>query len=198
MEQWNKQKRKDYYYKQAKKQGYRARSSYKLIQIHNRYGLFKNGDIVIDLGAAPGGWCQVAAKYAKKIIAIDIDSFDPIDNVIQINGDITKKETVEKINEYISKADIVLSDASPNISGHYSMDQARSIWLCQNALTIAIRYLRLGGSFICKIFEGEDYHEFLDTVKDNFMMVKPHAPKATRKKSSEKYIVAKGFVNPQK
>ena len=193
MTQWNRQHKQDHYYKQAKKHGYRARSSFKLIQIHKRYGIFKQGDIVIDLGASPGGWSQIASKYAERVVAIDLVPFEPIEKVDFIYGDITKKETLEKISGYVTKADVVLSDASPNISGHYSMDQARSIWLCENALTIALQFLKTNGTFLCKIFEGEDYNEFLNEVKANFNMVKPHAPKATRKKSSEKYIVAKGF-----
>jgi len=193
MTRWYAEKKRDYYYKEAKKQGYRARSAFKLIQIQNRYRVIRKGDIVIDLGASPGGWSQVAAKYASLVIAIDLQPMKPLDKVFFIKGDITKEETLEKIRRHISKADVVISDASPNITGNYSLDQARSVWLCQNALKIAKEFLREGGNFVCKIFEGEDYPEFLKEVRKNFRMVKAYCPQASRKKSSEIYIIAKGY-----
>ncbi|HEC76465.1 MAG TPA: RlmE family RNA methyltransferase [Thermoplasmatales archaeon] len=193
MSRWTAERKKDYYYKEAKKHGYRARSAFKLIQINKRYGVLKKGGIVIDLGSSPGGWSQIASRYASKVIAVDTQPMQPIEKVVFIQGDITDEETVEKIKEKVEKVDVVISDASPNISGHYTLDQAKSVWLCQNALKIAKEFLREGGNFICKIFEGEDYPEFLQEVKKYFRMVKPHTPKASRKKSSEIYIVAKGF-----
>jgi len=193
MTKWHVERKKDYYYKEAKKQGYRARSAFKLIQIQNRYKIIRKGAVVIDLGASPGGWSQVAAKYASKVIAVDLQQMPPLEGVEFIQGDITKKDIIEKIGKYVDKVDVVISDASPNISGNYSMDQARSVWLCQNALKIAKEFLKENGNFLCKIFEGEDYPEFLNEVKKLFKMVKPHAPKASRKQSSEIYIVAKGY-----
>jgi 23S rRNA (uridine2552-2'-O)-methyltransferase len=193
MTRWYSEKKKDYYYKEAKKHGYRARSAFKLLQIQQRYRVLRRGDIVIDLGASPGGWSQIAAKYASVVIAVDLQPMQPLDKVVFVKGDITKDETIEKIRHHISEADVVISDASPNISGKYTMDQARSVWLCQNALKIAKEFLKDGGNFVCKIFEGEDYPEFLQEVKKHFRMVKAHAPKASRKQSSEIYIVAKGF-----
>lgn len=193
MSKWVSERKKDYYYKEAKKHGYRARSAFKLIQINRRYRVLKKGGIVIDLGASPGGWSQVASRYANMVIAVDTQPMQPIENVVFIQGDITDEETIEKIREKVEKVDAVISDASPNISGHYTLDQAKSVWLCQNALKIAREFLREGGNFICKIFEGEDYPEFLGEVKKYFRMVKPHSPQASRKKSSEIYIIAKGF-----
>jgi len=193
MTRWYQEKKRDYYYREAKKQGYRARSSFKLIQINERYHILKKGGTFIDLGASPGGWSQVASQYGR-VIAVDILPMKPLDNVIFIQGDITSEETIKKIKEYISEADAVISDASPNISGNYTMDQARSVWICENALKIAEEFLKEGGNFLCKIFEGEDYPYFLNKVRKKFRMVKPHSPKASRKKSSEKYIVAKGYI----
>lgn len=193
MTRWYQERKKDFYYKEAKKQGYRARSSFKLIQINNRYRILKKGGTFIDLGASPGGWSQIAARYGK-VIAIDLLPMEPIENIIFIRGDITKDETIEEIRKYVDKVDAVISDASPNISGNYTLDQARSVWLCENALKIAEEFLKNGGNFLCKIFEGEDYPEFLNKVKQRFNMVKPHVPKASRKKSSEIYIIAKGYT----
>lgn len=197
MSRWSEQRKQDHYYREAKKRGFRARSSFKLIQLHKRYGIFKHGVIVIDLGASPGGWSQIAAQYAEKVIAVDIHPMQPLERTIFIQGDITRKETLEKIRDHVAHADVVISDASPNISGHYTMDQARSVWLCEHALAIAEAFLREDGTFVCKVFEGEDYPAFLQKVRERFRMVKPHAPKASRKKSSEIYIVAKGFIKPK-
>jgi len=194
MTRWYSERKRDYYYREAKRQGYRARSAFKLLQIHKRYGVLKRGGVIIDLGASPGGWSQIAAKYARMVIAVDLQPMESMERVVFIKGDITKDEIIERIRRYVHEADVVISDASPNISGNYTMDQARSVWLCQNALKIAKEFLREGGNFLCKIFEGEDYPEFLREVKQNFRMVKPHVPKASRKQSSEIYIVAKGFI----
>ena len=193
MTRWYSERKKDHYYKEAKKQGYRARSAFKLLQIQNRYRVLKKGCVVIDLGASPGGWSQVAARYASTVIAVDLQPMKPLDKVIFVKGDITKEETIEKISQHVSEADAVISDASPNITGNYTMDQARSVWLCENALKIAEHFLKEGGNFVCKIFEGEDYPAFLEKVKKKFRMVKAHSPKASRKQSSEIYIIAKGF-----
>ncbi|KAA0011657.1 MAG: RlmE family RNA methyltransferase [Thermoplasmata archaeon] len=194
MTRWYAERKRDYYYKEAKKHGYRARSAFKLLQIHRRYNILKKNGIVIDLGASPGGWSQVASKFASKVIAVDLQPMQPIENVIFIQGDITEDSTIEKIKEHVEEADAVISDASPNISGNYTLDQARSIWICQHALKIAKEFLREGGNFVCKVFEGEDYPEFLKDVKRCFRMVKSHAPQASRKKSSEIYVVAKGYT----
>ncbi|MEM1514195.1 MAG: RlmE family RNA methyltransferase [Candidatus Thermoplasmatota archaeon] len=189
---WISERKKDYYYKEAKKQGYRARSAFKLIQINNRYNILRKGGITIDLGASPGGWSQVASKYGK-VIAIDIKKMMPIEGVEFIEGDITDENIVSRIKEIVSEADAVISDASPSLSGKYEMDQARSVWLCEHALKIAKEMLKENGNFICKIFEGSDFKEFLEDVKKCFRMVKLHRPQASRKASSEIYIIAKGY-----
>jgi 23S rRNA (uridine2552-2'-O)-methyltransferase len=189
---WISERKKDHYYKEAKKQGYRARSAFKLIQINNRYHILRKGSIIIDLGASPGGWSQVASRYGR-VIAIDIKKMMPIEGVEFIEGDITDENTVSRIKDIASEVDAVISDASPSLSGKYEMDQARSVWLCEHALKIAKEFLKEGGNFVCKIFEGSDFKEFLEDVKKSFMMVKLHRPQASRKASSEIYIIAKGY-----
>jgi 23S rRNA (uridine2552-2'-O)-methyltransferase len=196
MTRWYKEKKKEHYYKEAKRKGYRARSAFKLKQIHKRFNIFSLNDTVLDLGAAPGGWSQVAKEYIGTngtIIAADMHSIQPIDTVKFILGDITEKETVEKIKHMLSdsKADVVLSDMSPDISGNYSLDHARSIWLCEQALHVAEQLLTHHGTFVCKIFEGIDTKEFIEKVNLLFVNVKLFSPQASRKSSSEIYIIAK-------
>lgn len=198
MTRWYIEKKTEHFYKEAKRVGYRARSAFKLQQIQNRFHLIPKGGVVIDLGAAPGGWSQVAKELVGKeglVIGADLSSIRPLEDVIFIQGDITKAETIEKIKEILNgkNADVVLSDMSPDISGNYSVDQARSVWLCDCALSVVQELLRPGGHFICKIFEGEDMRSFVETVKQRFMVVKIFSPEASRKSSSEVYIVAKSF-----
>jgi 23S rRNA (uridine2552-2'-O)-methyltransferase len=187
---------KEHFYKEAKRLGYRARSAFKLKQIHKRFDIFSKGDTVLDLGAAPGGWSQVAKEFVGengKVIGVDILPIKPIENVQFLQGDITDSETVKELKQKLNrrKADVVLSDMSPDISGTYSVDQARSIWLGEHALDVAEQLLKPKGTFICKIFEGEDTKEFLDKIKRRFYIVKKFSPKASRKSSSEIYIIAK-------
>lgn len=196
MTRWYQEKKHEHFYKEAKKRGYRARSAFKLKQIHKRYHIFSPGDLVIDLGAAPGGWSQVASEIIGGkgiIIAIDLLKIKPLPNIITIQSDLTKPETLEKIRSLMpfSKANVVLSDMSPDISGHYSIDQARSAWLSTQAFEIAIKLLHNDGIFVCKIFEGEDTQEVLSNIKHSFYIVKKFSPRASRKSSSEIYIIAK-------
>jgi len=190
---WYRERKKEYYYRTAKKEGYRARSAYKLLQIQKRYRIIRKGNLVIDLGAAPGGWSQVAVQRGAKVIAVDKDYMDPIEGVHFIQGDITEQSTIQKIKEKAEKVDVVISDISPNISGNYTLDQARSTWLSENALNIAMKTLKENGRFVCKVFVGEDYPEFLKKIKENFRMVKAFSPQASRKSSSEIYVIAIGF-----
>jgi len=190
---WYRERKKEYYYRSAKKEGYRARSAYKLLQIQKRYRIIRRGNLILDLGASPGGWSQVAVQRGAKVIAVDKEYMEPIEGVHFIQGDITKESTVQKIKEKAEKVDAVISDISPNISGNYTLDQARSIWLSENALNIAQETLKENGRFVCKVFVGEDYPEFLEKVKKNFRMVKAFSPQASRKSSSEIYIIGIGF-----
>jgi 23S rRNA (uridine2552-2'-O)-methyltransferase len=198
MTRWYTEKKKEHFYKEAKKTGYRARSAFKLLQIQLRFKLIPKNGIVVDLGAAPGGWSQVAKEIVGEqgiVIGVDLSSIQPLENVQFIQGDITQTETVERIKNLMSsrRADSVLSDMSPDISGCYSVDQARSAWLCECALHVAEQILKPDGHFICKIFEGEDTKTFIEKVKCRFRVVKTFSPEASRKSSSEIYIIGKSF-----
>ena len=194
---WYRELKSEAYYKKAKKEGYRARSSYKLQEINNKYNIIKKGDLVIDLGAAPGGWSQVIIEMGAKAIAVDINIMKPIEGARFIKGDITEESTVAQILREAERADAIISDMAPKLTGNYSMDQACSVWLSQNALQIAEQVLTIGGNMVCKVFMGEDYPDFLAEVEHQFEMVKPFSPKASRKHSSETYVIAKSFTGCQ-
>ena len=203
MTRWYSEKKHEHYYKEAKKVGYRARSAFKLIQLQKKFNIIKKGDVVIDLGAAPGGWSQIATKTTGDtglVISIDLLPIKPIENVRIIQGDVTKTETIEKIKQLLEdkKADVILSDMSPEISGNYSVDHARSLYLCEQALDTTNYLLKTNGTFICKLFEGEDTKEFINKVKQIFNAVKQYSPKASRKSSSETYIIGKSFKTDKK
>lgn len=195
---WYQEKKREHFYKQAKKEGYRARSAFKLKQIQNRFRILKQGNTVIDLGAAPGGWSQVAKEIVGEkgtVIGIDLLPIQSLEGVTFIEGDMTDDESIQKIKSLINgkEADTILSDMSPDISGNYSVDQARSIQLCEQAFKTCNELLKPGGNFVCKVFVGEDFQEFLQKIKKQFQAVKQFSPQASRKTSSEIYIVAKSF-----
>ena len=198
MTRWYSEKKKEYYYNKAKQDGYRARSAFKLIQIHKKFSIFSQGDIVLDLGAAPGGWSQVARKLIGKegsVIGIDLSFIDPLDGVVFLQGDVTSENSRIELENLLEgrKVQVILSDMSPNISGNYSVDQARSVFLCEQALLVAQDFLADGGKFICKIFEGSDLSGFVNQVKKSFGKFWKFSPSASRKSSSEIYLVAKEF-----
>lgn len=198
MTRWYSEKKKEHFYKEAKRVGYRARSAFKLIQIQKRFSILRTGDIVIDLGAAPGGWSQVAKDIVGEkgaVAGIDLSPIKPIIGITFLQGDMTEDTSVQEIINIVGekKADVVLSDMSPDISGNYSVDHARSIFLSEHALTTAELVLKPGGNFICKVFSGEDLQDFVKKVNDKFKSVKRFAPDASRKSSSEIYIIAKYF-----
>lgn len=203
MTRWYTEKKKEHFYNEAKRTGYRARSAFKLQQIQNRFHCIPRDGIVVDLGAAPGGWSQVARELVGDhglVIGADLSTIQPLEGVQFIRGDVTQTETIDQIRVLMNgrDADVVLSDMSPNISGNYSVDQARSAWLCDCALHAVDSLLKQGGHFICKIFEGEDTKEFLEKVKQRFRVVKTFSPEASRKSSSEVYIIAKTYKKPYK
>lgn len=198
MTRWYQEKKREHFYKQAKKDGYRARSAYKLLQIHRKFHLIKSGDVVVDLGAAPGGWSQIAHKLVQpngKVVGIDLSPIKPFEDVIFLKGDMNKDEMIQRIFESVDfePVDVVLSDMSPNISGNYSMDHARSIHLASQGLKAAKELLSDGGSFVCKVFMGELIDDLVSEIRGSFGMVKQYSPKASRKSSSEQYIIAKSF-----
>jgi 23S rRNA (uridine2552-2'-O)-methyltransferase len=195
---WMAAKRRDYYYRKAKQLDYRSRASFKLIQIDDRFHIMKPGMVVVDLGAAPGGWLQVAAERVGDtglVVGVDLQSIEPVQGMVEtFKGDIRKQETVDKLMTLTDgHVDVVLSDMSPNISGNYSTDHARSVELCEHALNFARKTLSPHGSLVMKIFEGDMMKEFLQEMKLDFSEVKLHSPKASRSSSSEIYIVARDF-----
>ena len=197
---WLKERKNDFYYKKAKQLNYRSRASFKLHQINEKFDIFRPGFAVADLGAAPGGWLQIAKERVGetgKVVGVDLQHIDPLPGIETIRGDITKPETVEELKRLLGgKADTVISDMSPNISGSYSMDHARSIDLCTHAFRFAQQVLKPGGSLVMKVFEGDMMNDFLAEVRRSFSAVRLHSPKASRSSSSEIYIVAKGFKGP--
>lgn len=199
MTRWYKAKKKEHFYKKAKNEGYRARSAYKLLQIQKKFQLLRSGDIVIDLGAAPGGWSQVAHKLVQPnglVVGIDLSRIRSYKDVIFLQGDMTQEETINAILEAVDfkPVSVVLSDMSPDISGNYSVDHARSIYLCSQALKTAKELLEKNGSFVCKVFMGDMFQEFVSEVKESFSQVKQYSPKASRKSSSEQYIIARSHT----
>jgi 23S rRNA (uridine2552-2'-O)-methyltransferase len=203
-DRWVRQRRDDAYWKAAKRRGYRSRAAYKLQQIARRYGVLRKGSFVVDLGAAPGGWSQVAAEAVGPdggVVAVDLSRVPPLAGVRVVRGDVTAPETRERVRLELAAArggsaegaDVVLSDMAPNISGIYSVDQARSVVLAKTALEAAGALLRPGGHLVVKVFEGEDFARFLESVRRRFAFVKVYNPPASRKQSSEVYVVAKGM-----
>jgi 23S rRNA (uridine2552-2'-O)-methyltransferase len=195
---WMAAKRRDYYYRKAKQLDYRSRASFKLIQIDDRFHIMKPGMVVVDLGAAPGGWLQVAAERVGDtglVVGVDLQSIEPVQGMVEtFKGDIRKQETVDKLMAMTDgHVDVVLSDMSPNISGNYSTDHARSVELCEHALNFARKTLSPHGCLVMKIFEGDMMKEFLQSMKLDFTEIKLHSPKASRSSSSEIYIVARDF-----
>ena len=193
---WYQEKKREHFYREAKRVGYRARSAFKLKQIQKKFNVLNEGDVVVDLGAAPGGWSQVAKEIigdSGVIVGIDLLAIDPLPGVTFLKADMTEATSIENIREVVGskKVDVIISDMSPNISGNYSVDQARSIFLCQQAFKTVQLLLRDGGNFVCKIFEGEDLKEFVGGVRKGFRTVKHFSPPASRKSSSEIYMIAK-------
>jgi len=196
---WLSGRKSDYYYRKARKEHYRSRAAYKLKQINETFDVIHTGDRVVDIGASPGGWSQVASEIvgsAGSVIGVDIKRMRPIDGVEFVLGDICDKKTVETLlGKLGGAADVIISDMSPNISGHYPMDHARSVELCEHALKFSRMALRAGGSMIVKIFEGDLYQEYLAKTRRHFGYVKGHGPRASRQASSEIYVIAKGFIS---
>ena len=198
MTRWYKEKKREHFYKEAKRVGYRARSAFKLKQIQKKFKIIHEGDTVIDLGAAPGGWSQVAKEFVGEhgvIIGIDISQIEPIKGITFLQGDLTEDSTIDKIKKILGgeKADVILSDMSPDISGNYSVDQARSIWLCEHSLKLAEMLLKPNGNLACKVFEGEDLSAFAVKITQKFKSMKYFSPSASRKSSSEIYLIARSL-----
>ena len=189
----NKQKR-DIYVRKSQVDGYRARSAYKLIEIEEKFKIFKNGISVIDLGASPGSWSQYVAKIVKsgRLVSIDLKDMEEIANTIQIRGDFTTKDSQEKIKSYFrSKVDVVLSDMAVNTTGIKDIDAIYTGELCKEAMLFAKDILTKEGSFVAKIFLGSSFNEIVALAKTVFKEVKVFKPKSSRKESKESFIICK-------
>jgi 23S rRNA (uridine2552-2'-O)-methyltransferase len=192
---WIQERKRDYYYKKAKEEKYRSRAAYKLFQAIEKYHFMERGDVVLDLGAAPGGWAQATRKIVGTkgfVLGVDLKPVEPFQqsNVRTIIGDINEVETLKQILSMLPrKADVVISDASPNISGVWEVDHARQIDLAQRALGIALETLTSHGSFFVKVFEGDLLGDFIKRMKRHFEVVRIIKPMASRAKSSEMFIL---------
>ncbi len=191
---WMKEHVNDFFVKQAKKEGYRSRAAYKLLEINDKDHLLKPGMSVVDLGAAPGGWSQVAAnKVGKKgkVIALDLLAVDPLPGVTFLQGDFREEAILAVLKNYLldSKLELVISDMSPNISGIAVSDQARSMYLAELALLFCTENLNHGGSFLVKTFQGRDFDAFLKNMRLEFGKVVIRKPKASRDRSKELYLL---------
>lgn len=191
-----KARHRDTYYRRAKSQGYRSRAAFKLIQIDARFNLIFEGDVVLDLGAAPGGWSQVARILVGQegaVVAVDRVGMRPIPGVEVWRGDLSDAVFVDALAAKVGAVDAVLSDMAPRLSGNRTVDHARSVELGRLALAVAARVLRPGGNFLCKVFQGDEFESFRREVANRFPSCRTHAPEASRKESRETYVVAKGF-----
>lgn len=193
---WAQERKKDHYYKMAKRDNYRSRAAYKLSQIDRRFDIFNKGDTVIDLGANPGGWSQMAIELVGEngmVIALDLKPIEPIPGVTNIKGDVRSKIVKRKVSDLIPEkgVNVIVSDMSPNISGNYSMDHAKSIELAEMALEYADEFLNKGGHIIVKVFDGDLAGDYFKQIKEKFKKSKRHSPKASRQSSSEIYMVGK-------
>ena len=199
---WIQNRKREYYYKKAKEEQYRSRATYKLSQTAEIYHFIKRGDVVVDLGAAPGGWIQAARKVVGKtgyVLGVDLKPIDPFtyEYVRTIIADMTELGMLEQIQSFLPrKADAVISDASPNISGVWEVDHACQIDLATQAMQLALCLLRPNGNFFVKVFQGDLFNDFILTVKQHFEDVKIIKPKASRQQSSEMYLLAMG-MKPQ-
>jgi 23S rRNA (uridine2552-2'-O)-methyltransferase len=193
---WLSEHLSDTFVKRAKEEGFRSRAIYKLEELQTRDHLFKPGMTVIDLGAAPGGWSQLITKIVGprgKVIAVDILPMDPVSGVSFICGDFTENETLYALLEELNgaKADWVVSDMAPNISGQASVDLPRSFYLAELAMDLARKTLQPEGGFLIKLFQGEGFDAFLSSIRAHFQNVVLRKPKASKSRSREIYILAR-------
>ncbi|MEE4302780.1 MAG: RlmE family RNA methyltransferase [Wenzhouxiangella sp.] len=192
---WKKRQQSDPYVKRAREAGYRARAAFKLLELDEKDRLFRPGQFVVDLGAAPGSWCQVALEKvgaSGRVVALDILPMEPIEGVVFIEGDFREDEPLAALETAMDgrRADLVLSDMAPNISGIGPADQARSMHLAELAAAFADDWLDASGTFVVKVFQGEGFDAYLAELKQKYAAVRVRKPRASRAESREVYIVA--------
>ena len=196
---WLERQLNDPYVAAAKEDGYRSRSAYKLIELNDKFKFLKKSKTVIDLGAAPGGWSQVAAKIiglpkTGKLVAVDIQDIVPIEGLSFINGSIMDEEIIDTIKKKLEcQADVVLSDMAPSASGHRNTDQTRALLLAELALDTATRLLKKEGSFCCKLIRGKGEEELVNVMRRYFSSIKRYKPKSSRKDSAEIFLIGLNF-----
>ena len=196
---WVNERKREYYYRKAKEEKFRSRASYKLLQAVKKYKFIKPGDVVLDLGAAPGGWTQAARKLVEEsgfVLAVDLKQIESFEesNVRTVIGDVSEPQTVKVILELLpDSADVVISDVAPNVSGIWELDNARQIDLAEQSLNVAASVLRYGGNFFVKVFQGSSTNRFINEVRRQFSFVKMVKPRASRLKSAELYVLGMNY-----
>ncbi len=189
----------DEYVKKSQQEGYRSRAVYKLQEIQQKDKIFKHGMRVVDLGAAPGSWSQIVTEWvgssAGRVIASDILPIDPLPFVDFVQGDFREESVLNELLAVLDnqKADVVISDMAPNMSGNDGIDMPRSIYLCELALDMAQQVLKVNGTFVVKLFQGQGSEAYLKDVRSQFKSVKIRKPKASRARSREVYVLGQGF-----
>lgn len=196
--QWLKEHFDDVWVRKAQEAGYRSRAAFKLVEINQKDRLLRPGTVVVDLGAAPGGWSQVAEQLVKPgglVLASDILDMEPVDGVDFIKGDFTEESVFNEILQALGgrQVDLVMSDMAPNLSGMNDIDQPRAMYLVELAVDFASQTLRPGGSLLMKVFQGEGFNELLRDLKTRFGTVVNRKPEASRSRSREVYVLAKDF-----
>tara|TARA_Y100000817_G_C16587202_1_gene424683 strand:- start:27 stop:638 length:612 start_codon:yes stop_codon:yes gene_type:complete len=193
---WIDKQKRDTYVRQSKVDGYRARSAYKLIEIDEKFKIFKGGMYILDIGAAPGSWSQYVSKIVKngKIISVDLKNMEKIENTIQIKGDFTNQDIQEEVKNYLDKGfDVVMSDMAVNTTGIKNIDSIQTGELCKEAMIFSKDVILNNGFFISKIFMGSNFNEIVALGKNIFKEVKVFKPKSSRKDSKESFIICKNL-----
>jgi len=202
----SKEHRRDPHYKNAKQEGYRARSAFKLLDIQKRFNIFKRAFYILDLGCAPGSWLQVTKKFSEeniekynnqyyhrdhyKIMGVDIKKTAPIEKIKLVQEDFTKPKFIDELNAFFpEKLDLILSDASINKSGNKFSDQIRQINLCLKIIDLTKKNLKINGSLVIKVFQGTDFNNFYKKVKQEFKYIKSYKPESSKKTSNEIYLI---------
>jgi 23S rRNA (uridine2552-2'-O)-methyltransferase len=197
---WMQRHVNDEYVQRAQREGYRSRAAYKLLELQEKDRLIKPGMVVVDLGAAPGGWSQVAGDLVGRngrVFAMDILPMDPLPNVDFLQGDFRDQEVLDGLLARLDgrPVDLVISDMAPNVSGNAAVDQPRSMYLCELALDFARRVLKPGGTLVMKVFQGEGFDELFRDTRTSFKRVLTRKPKSSRPKSREVYLVAGNYIS---
>lgn len=196
---WLKRQNQDTYFARAQAEGYRSRAVYKLQEIDQKFCLIQRGQVIVDLGAAPGAWCQYVMNRTGgsvgTVVALDILPMEPIEGVVALQSDFTEADSLNELHQALAgqAPDLVLSDMAPNISGIRAVDQPKSMYLAELALDFAIKHLNLGGVLVVKLFQGEGFSQYVNELHAKFGRVTMFKPQASRKESREMYAVAREY-----